>query len=198
MDVWEWAVDSWNFFWGTWWPTIDWGNAPAWFGSFLSSGSLVLALTILMRDRNEKRREAADKFSTWWSSSYKGKNLRGEDVHISDIYCFNANKSPIPNASVGTLIDDDAWVNLPFIEDEYGDEHPIKGESGVLLKIKSKVPHDLKMLTVEFFDTNGKAWRRYILSGKYLSEREWKKFRKSVPDAPRLIGEDHMDYSELK
>lgn len=124
--------------------------------------------------------------------------MRGESVHISDIYCFNANKSPIPYAAVGTLIDAGEWVTIPFIEDEDGDEHPIKGETGVLLKIKSKVPHDTEKLVVEFIDINGKTWHRYILSGKYLSEREWKNFQRSVPEAPRLIGEDYMDFVELK
>jgi hypothetical protein len=73
------------------WQDIDWGNAPAWTSSILTSGSLGLGFYILLRDRRTSEREQARKVTVWYEYMSNGYGV---------CYVHNASDQPIRNVSV--------------------------------------------------------------------------------------------------
>src|SRR5450759_1590275 len=50
---------------------LDWGNVPAWTGSILTSLSLVLAFSILIRDRKRTTRNQIDRIGVWTTHEHE-------------------------------------------------------------------------------------------------------------------------------
>ena len=48
------------------WQDIDWGNMPAWLGSVLTGGSLLLGFYFILRDRRRREETQASLISCYW------------------------------------------------------------------------------------------------------------------------------------
>jgi hypothetical protein len=67
--------------------SIDWGNVPAWVGALLTSGSLLQAFYIILRDRRSSEALRARQIITRVSgSSTSGVMSESEDVHVQFSY----------------------------------------------------------------------------------------------------------------
>jgi hypothetical protein len=85
------------------WHDIDWGNAAAWLGSLLTSGSLILGFSILRRDHRLRERQHAERLACWGSmvwrtaklTDYAGGTARTvEDDNILIVGARNTSTSP--------------------------------------------------------------------------------------------------------
>ena len=167
--VWQWAAPGWNWFWCTWWPTIDWGNAPAWVGAVLTSGSLFLAVWILRADRKEKRRAVADKLTSWWIKSARDTS-EAEPFGI-EICVFNGSEAPIAYVIAGGPWGskwEQQWFN------EADDPHPSAIAPALTYRVGGSAPteFDASKFVLTFSDTLGQTWHRRVSDNRYISERK--------------------------
>lgn len=180
MTIWRDSVGVWEHAWGISWPTIDWGNAPAWVGAFLSGGSLLLALTILARDRSERRRASADKLATWWmieSASDEGPDSPDYE-YVLTVFAYNANEAPLSHIVLegnagGTNLTQE-WFNLGDGGSPESVQHGITYRVAVGFWTRPK----LNRLYVVFNDAGGRYFVRNLATGRYLSARRariWQK-----------------------
>lgn len=73
---------------------LDWGSVPAWFAAVLSGLSVLLALSILVRDRVLADREQARLVSmSWTGPSTTTKNALGVETQMYQMYVTLANDS---------------------------------------------------------------------------------------------------------
>jgi hypothetical protein len=75
---------------------VDWGNVPAWLGA----GSLLLAFTIFIRDRQNSDRLQVDRLGVWFTETYERRMPGvGEDqgrVEEADVQVRVRNASDLP------------------------------------------------------------------------------------------------------
>lgn len=162
--------DGWNWFWGEWWPTIDWGNAPGWVGAFLTSGSLFLAVLILRGDRQKDRRAHADAFFTYpVGSSTMENNIKVRST--VEIHHYNAGDRPIVGAGVWQLTRRRPTKRGSLVFNPRGFEEIInpgdKGETSI--DFKSPEPPEADLILV-FKDGRGVEWVRHLYTHKYLDK----------------------------
>jgi hypothetical protein len=196
LNMSAWVIEAtkatgWNWFWGTWWPTIDWGNAPAWVGALLTSGSLYLAIHLLRRERAEKRLAAATKFSTWTSSTRHGvRSMDGKSYTVHFLRFYNANDAPIKAARVYGLIDDGEWGVVDLSSDKSDSDGGIV-EGGSVGKgyLAARINRPSHEMIVGFDDPQGVRWHRYVDSNRYISHRNWRKIEARMDvDSMWLLG----------
>lgn len=156
-----------------WWATVDWGTAPAWASSVLSGGSLLLAVSILARDRIEKRRASADKLSAWSTLQ----PAREDDAdgpgyeYVLHVNIFNSNDAPLPYVVLEGYADGVNRTQEWFNDTRYGAPEPIQERSGYRISTGFWTAPRLDRLYVVFSDLNGRERVRNLKTGKYLSAR---------------------------
>lgn len=165
----------WGWLWGTWWPTIDWGNAPGWVGAVLTSGSLFLAVWILRADRREKRRAAADKLTTWWTKSTR--EVSDAEPFGIEICAFNGNDAPIAFVVAGGPWGakwEEQWFN------EADDPHPSPIAPAITYRVGGSSPTDfnIKHFVLTFSDPLGKTWYRRVSDNRYISKRRLERMQR--------------------
>ena len=176
---------------------IDWGSVPAWAGSILTSGSLVLGFSILTRDRRREARKQAAAVVLTIDVTYPSimsKPYGDAEVHLA---VHNASDAPISYVRVRYL---PFPSQLPAI-DLHDEKDPYKfsdlateGLHDVVLTdrvvgakplaaratrlIKMLIPHfysDLPLANtaeLRFVDIAGNYWVRRAIDGKLRQDKD--------------------------
>jgi hypothetical protein len=174
-----WWVELWRG-WGDWWPRIDWGSAPAWFSSVLTSVSVLLALLIIRRDKTNALRSDADKFVTWIQYSALTHSTDNKTVWTATIHAYNAGSAPIPYAYLLVPTDKNdnpggsmkeippMWDGGKFL---FASDDAIKPSESV--KVSYDYLHDVDhdLFHVRFADSKGRVWHRNVDGNQYLGKR---------------------------
>lgn len=173
---------GWEQLWGTWGATIDWGNAPAWVGAVLSGGSLLLALSILARDRLERRRASADKVSTWsmLESAIDDEPDSPGYAYILTAYAHNGNEAPLSHMVLEGVADGTNLTQEWFNIGDRGFPDPLQHGKTYRVVVGFWTRPKLNRLHVVFNDVHGHYFVRNLESGKYLNPRRaraWKRRR---------------------
>ncbi|WP_411699024.1 hypothetical protein [Conyzicola sp.] len=170
MNLFELWIGLWHG-WGEWWPTIDWGNASAWFSSVLTSVSVLLAVLIIRRDKARSALVHADAFVVWADYIHV---VGPEPKWLVDVHSYNSGDRPIirpyimayarPGVrALGTLKEREPNKIAVVIEP--------KATNTIQLMFPDQDPRDLK-LYVDFTDMTGYTYRRLLNSNKYLNSRQ--------------------------
>jgi len=166
-----------------WWTQISWGTAPDWVAAIGTVGTLAIALAILIADRKSRERSQADRFVTWSSTTYSANIIEGvkRESWVLDVFSHNASDAPIPVAIARSK----ASVKPNFIEPL--SETPAELLGAPLWSIAPGIQTHLSVplevaprtltVVIDFMDAQGKPWHRNLFTGKYMSERKFKKFR---------------------
>ncbi|WP_375491978.1 hypothetical protein [uncultured Jatrophihabitans sp.] len=157
----------------------DWGNVPAWVGAFLTSGSLFLAFTLLLRDRRKEERSQADQVScvlvgaAWTDpTTQKQVSYQAVKIHNHSTMHIMAPKfvaRPRHDAPPGTQ---SRMVTLP------PNNRPTFGGNAVsasniwelfpgeeqVLELNTSGADDHYTYAVEFTDASNRAWERLLPS----------------------------------
>lgn len=62
--------------------SVDWGNVPAWVGSILTGGSLLLGFYILLRDRRGRERQQAEQLGCFFVLVSRGEGPPAVTAHL--------------------------------------------------------------------------------------------------------------------
>jgi len=178
MDLLGWN-ESWRD-WGEWRPTIDWGDVPTWIASILTSVTVGLALSIIMRDRRRGERAASDSFITWTGYPKALSRQDGSVQYQLALHSLNAGTGPIVAAAVtGTAGNDFHQVLKP--DDSYSQVIE-PGERLTTTLIYYTKHGEFKDMVLSFRDLNGKTWWRHVQSNKTLTRRGVDKIFNSLPE----------------
>ncbi|MDX8055163.1 hypothetical protein SK571_37815 [Lentzea sp. BCCO 10_0798] len=73
--------------------SVDWGNVPAWLGA----GSLLVAFSVFIRDRNERERAQVDRIGIWATTEWERKAPTDQDrVENCKVNFFIRNSTDLP------------------------------------------------------------------------------------------------------
>jgi hypothetical protein len=170
----------WDSFWAGWdhwWPTIDWGNAPAWVGSILTSVSVFLAIRLFIGERFKRERAQADMFSVYLEKKYR--KHRNKKVYESIlVHMYNGSDAPIPRATlyIRTRVNSAvASVVLQKASSQSLDRSvpsKLHFEQHVDLIGEPPFPPNARIY-IHMRDINGRVWRKNMKTGrtKKLSEK---------------------------
>lgn len=156
-----------------WWGTIDWGNAPGWVGTVLTSASLFLAISILRRDQKKGDRLKADAFVTWLDVVQLQDNTTSKPVITWRITfnAYNAGDSPIAMASVfGKRYKNMVWIERLSPGSPENDALMPKVGGSFVRTFQHDPKHERYF--VVFRDATNRLYRRDLRSGEYLSHRQ--------------------------
>lgn len=134
----------------------DWGNVPAWVGSVLSGFSVLLAMTIIWRDRRQRLRSQAEKLVVWEERS-KSENLI---IHLR-------NTSEVP---VFRLLLVEGKCREQTVSRFRSAHEPDELEPRGAVS-KKVLTSGSKRLRVRFTGPDGKVWERDARSGKLRKRR---------------------------
>ncbi|MBD8611832.1 hypothetical protein IFT77_15190 [Frigoribacterium sp. CFBP 13729] len=155
-----------------WWSTIDWGSAPEWVGSILSSLSVILVVLVIRRERRDKRRESFDGLSIQVAPEWRTRK-RKKVVWV--VRAFNAGSLPISRVRISYTTEDEITTETMY--DKYGFGLLRPGESRTL------VLQDLfeyPMCVAEVIDHRKRSWFIELFEGEEISPRKWKRFWKKL------------------
>lgn len=71
---------------------LDWGNVPAWIGSL----SLIVAVSVFVRDRNERERAQVDRIGFWTTVEWEHKAPEHARVETCKVNFFVRNSTDLP------------------------------------------------------------------------------------------------------
>jgi hypothetical protein len=164
------------------WEGIDWGTAPAWASSVLSGASLLLALAILVRDRKEKRRESADKLTSWSTvEAAHDDDVDGPGYeYVLHVNIYNANDAPLPYAVLHGTADGANRIEAWFNDTNRGAPGPIGERTGYRVSEGFWQPPRLDQLVIIFSDLAGRERIRHLQTGRYLTAREARNRRREI------------------
>jgi hypothetical protein len=147
--MWEWLAD------------LDWGNVPAWTGSILTSGSLLLGFRVLRHGQLRDEREQAAKVAV----------VLGLDTEFLPYYALTVDVWNHSQASIQLpCLVDPLNPNRLFFTLPEGVDDPEKwnallqpGEHGVVKISSTAAPQLAERAYISFTDAAGLPWRRYLL-----------------------------------
>lgn len=162
---------------------IKWGDAPAWFSSIGTVGTLLLGLRILLRDRRKDEQSQAAQIACWEESTSSG------DYAAVPLHVFNGSALPIRHPRFYAILVDQARTarRVHAIESEldeefasndsqYAVEQPLVNESGATCHTVSpgqRLSHVLRLARMKesydvylmFVDAAGVGWLRNARTG---------------------------------
>jgi hypothetical protein len=155
------------------WLGLDWGNVPAWIGSTLTSGSLLIAATSYRRSVKDKEYDQASKIASWITTSAEPDETKPR-LHVR-----NSSDGPIFETVVRVL--DLPHVNIPELPPQTTSVHDLPEsptvarffESNPTLTIEQEVVGVSMSVTlnreqvlaslrpsIQFRDAVGRRWKR--------------------------------------
>ena len=129
---------------------LDWGNVPAWAGSVLSGGSLLLGFSIMRNDRKQREREDAKMLSC---------RLRRERLDLV-VFVTNVGNSPIHHLSTA-VTESSGGTDIAHLPDHGLDIQPGTRDEVVFRTraVESETGYP-QPLYITFSDINGRRWKR--------------------------------------
>ncbi|MFF2772899.1 hypothetical protein ACFVUP_37950, partial [Streptomyces bacillaris] len=118
----------------SWWNNINWGTAPEWVSGLLTSVSVLLAVSILWRDRRRERRRFADSFVSWVDYTGNPKDaVLAEHWMYAVVHMFNSADVHVPVIVLRYRDSNgDTGAAAPLIRDDTGAlSHPPRTEASV-------------------------------------------------------------------
>jgi hypothetical protein len=139
--------------------SVEWGSVSSWVGAVLTSGSLGLGFSILIRDRKERRRDQAATVSAVWD----------RDAHVVRVH--NTSKQAIYSIQVFPYLAVHALYSNKKVTYEYKKEGLTEWQGHIahiepesfqsfepkLDKLPGKQPSNVDVL---FIDSRGQVWGR--------------------------------------
>jgi hypothetical protein len=176
----DWFTDGWNWFWGTWWPTITWGPAATWVGSLLSAVSTFLALRLIWVERD--RRENAQ---AYLQTIRIKRDVKEGLLEAVEVWLFNGSEAPLPAVSFHMRLRGRPPIpaRVVVMNRKVKLERSIPPKSEVyehMSLIIEKNPHftEDSRIDIYFRDGNNRVWRKDMttyklkrVSERYVTER---------------------------
>ncbi|OHT89199.1 hypothetical protein [Mycobacteroides saopaulense] len=176
-----------------------WGTVGQWVSGLISAGALLLALHILLRDRNIRQRAQADKVACWLEFS-EHDDAAVHLINTSDMPIFRPTVTAIPKYP--WLVWFWRWRRPCF----HTNKNPAKGDHRDYAQLDFKpytqgiqIDKDeyqmqplglrysfrLYVVCVEFRDASNQRWIRNLSTGKYVGRRyrlrRWIACRRALP-----------------
>ncbi|MEA9985650.1 hypothetical protein [Subtercola sp. RTI3] len=172
MSWWDQMWGGWNY----WWSTIDWGNAPGWVGSILTSASVFLAISLFVSERRRKDRAQVDAFSVYLEKKVDSDGKFFEHIKV---FMFNGSDAPLPRVSIQVRTPTGTAITTHQFQHGSVPTIPPKLHISHLINFDEPPPFPVNSFIYIFVrDINGRVWRKNtssgktkLLSQKYLSTR---------------------------
>lgn len=131
---------------------VDWGNVPAWVGSLLSGLSVILAISIIWRDRMQRIRSQAAKVVIWEERNESGSSI---------LYLRNTSDMPIFRLRLLIETKNRGKITSRLLSAYDADE--VDPQGSVSTKIDAR---DSSAVRVRFTGADNSVWERDVHSGK--------------------------------
>lgn len=120
---------------------LDWGSVPAWVGSILTGGSLLLGFSILLRDRRKGEREQAERIVVWGSHFTHLVFPRASGIRHPAVNVYISNASEKPVVGTALLVVGEYGFHGDWTDDLQSVEIPVN--AGPILRVlEEDVPAD--------------------------------------------------------
>jgi len=146
------------------WQDIDWGNMPAWLGSILTGGSLLLGFYIILRDRRHREETQASLVSCYW--------FRSDESFKAIVH--NTSLTAVTNVSMRVELD--PWGGAQSFLDRRRRSSELSVLWAVIgpgeeMTIELPLSHhrvrgrNVYRISYEFVDGHGRPWSREKIGG---------------------------------
>ncbi len=134
---------------------IDWGSAPAWVSSILTSGSVTLAFYVILRDRRREEFNEAKQIACWrvWTET---------ECHT---HVYNIGEKAVTDLHLLVMTSSDAKASSANIKMPAGAAVLLAGEEKTFRTVSFQNGFGSTPLFLTFQDANGGVWVNDLTDG---------------------------------